>query len=666
MAPTKTPPEFIERGIKRLADIEELPRAASTRALARQIQRVGGQDGHSLAAPDEKQAFMLARPLLHPTTMGVQFNAPQLRHLQAGTLGIVYGHVILTRIVPWLLNSRVRPRLAIPRANRTGRVPIPWGPADLGVDPDRHDRLLLRSSGLPELAAGAQETAAHIEVMQKDLADTIGREGIEEPLLLVPMRLALDNGDAPNPLVMAAVDGGSRTTIAQGFLADVIDAMLDHEHTRYTPRRRKGLEELGLHLRGRLPGLLSDDQTAERDVRDELQRLLGEPAKTLIASRLYRGQRTLYAPAIVVVSFEPSGSGTILDAAQQLIGNTHKRGPLQWEASARDIDTRDQVLRSLYDARMISEAELYLLGPRFEEAHLRFAQPASPDYRVGELIRLFHGVGTRADEARRLLKDVLRSGKLSPLQRAGVISAAIDEQLRDASPSHRDTVETALKDLLSHNPLNGRDGTSFPSRDVRVEDLLAESAQELSADVDHIGPARLELAAKGGVALVLLGALDRPYNAQIDERPSAVVTRMLKTQFGHQLLGEAITTLRAGATAFAKLEPTTHEPVGHLANGAEIPMDGENLRALFPTAKAAVTGAAATEEELVQRMRDHLVDVSGALDELEKVPAVGQRGIDPRHVQTIRQALNDLTDRVGYLVGKHREHYGNLERGEAA
>jgi hypothetical protein len=138
MAMSTNPPEFEERGIKpQPHGIPAIPRPAANRALARQIARdgVAGHDESSrFAHPDEDTASAMARAFVYPQVVANQFRAPQMKFLQAGTVALVIGYVLLTRLVPSWLNSRVRPMLGIPTADESGRVPLPWGPADLAAD----------------------------------------------------------------------------------------------------------------------------------------------------------------------------------------------------------------------------------------------------------------------------------------------------------------------------------------------------------------------------------------------------------------------------------------------------------------------------------------------------------------------------------------------------
>ncbi len=521
MADVVNPPEFSARGIKPMpVGVAELPKPAQTRALARQIARRGIKDpaGTVVYEPDEEAAFALARPWLYPDQVAGQFERPQVKHVDAGEVFLVRGSALLTRLIPSPLNSRARAKLRIPDAGADGRVALPWGPTDLQADSECPHRLLFAARDLPELVASARETASIVEGMQSNLADMIGREGIEEDLLLAPGRWNLDSGTVVATSTVVAIDGGSRATLAQGELARAVTALLDGDGN-LSPKRRQALEELGAALDGRLPGLLVEDITAERELRDQLQRLLSEPAERLLRTGMYRPPRLLVAPAALVIGFRPYGDATVLDAVQQLIGNLHKRGPKQWEPAAQASDTRDEVLRSLRSSGDISEADLYLLGPRYEEAVERFHKPSEPDYRVGEIVRLWYDQSSRTSAARKATRAAMRKAHLRRSALAPVLTAVTLEQA--AEPGDSDRVQSTLNDLFANPPICPPEPIGFPSRVIDPQQLVWEAEIELEGDAE--GQACAELTAKGGVALALLGALVRPFDAAKDDRPYAVL-----------------------------------------------------------------------------------------------------------------------------------------------
>lgn len=658
MATVANPPEFSDRGIKPMpTGVAQPPKAAQTRALARQIARKGIKDpaGTTVFEPDEETALALARPWLYPEQVAGQFERPQVKHVDAGELFLVRGSVLLTRLIPSPLNSRARAKVHIPNARADGRVAVPWGPTDLQADPSCDHRLLFNAIDIEELVSSARDTASIVEGMQASLSDMIGREGIEEDLLLAPARWQLDSGTIASTSTVVAIDGGSRATLAHGELARAAASLLDND-SHLSPKRRKALEELRAALDGRLPGLLVEDATAERDLRDQLERLLTEPADRLLRTGMYRAPRLLVAPAALVIGFRPYASGsTVLDAVQQLIGNLHKRGPKQWEAAAQASDTRDEVIRALRSNGDISDADLYLLGPRYQEAAERYDKPAEPDYRIGEIVRLWYDNGPRTDAARRATRAAMRKAQLRRASLAPVLSAAVLEQL---SGGDRDSVQSTLNDLFANAPICPTNPAGFPARVVDPGVLVEEAEAELQAE--SRGTACAELVTKGGVALALLGALTRPFGAKGDDRPYAVLERMLSHREGRRLMAQAILDLRAGRQTLVRYQPGTTEPETYLGTGEPEAWSTQMLIEAFPTAHQAVSKAAPTEAELVVKM-NALVNGDGGLRELvsdlKELPMVKRQGLSGVLGGELKTGLSELAEDLGYLIRAHEEHF---------
>ncbi|UOZ09387.1 hypothetical protein [Amycolatopsis sp. WQ 127309] len=652
-------PEFDDQGIKPLVHgIPELPKAAQTKALARSIKRNGikAHDGTVVAEFDDASADLLAYPWVFPGQIAGQLQAPQSVSVQAGTLYFVTGLALVTRMMAAYHNSRARSKLAIPPADSDGHVPMPWMVRDVQPDPEREHQLLITAQNLDALLSAAHNTATHVEALQKQLKEALAREGVEEQVLLTPARFRLINGTLTSDSVWIGSDGGSRITIEQGFLADAVDYILKHKDEQFSPKRRAGLERLGVYLRGRVAGLLVRDAVAERDLRDELEDLRDEPAGHLIANRLYAAQRALVAPARALVAFRPHG-GTVLDATQQLIGNAHKRGPKQWDTAATAVDTRDEVLRKLDNDGELAEREKYLLGPAFEEAYRRFGVPSNPDYRAAELVRFFHDQHPSSELARKATREVLRFSKLMPTQRAKVISGAILEQVHEADARRRQLIESALDELLAHPPFWGAP-VRWPNRDPEVSDLVAEAKKEQDGEEGDQGPATIELTVKGGIALAILGPLQRIYgDDDATRRNYNVLDRMATDPLGLELLGEGIQALRDGRDQIVKRDPDSHKPVwdGKTAKA----MDSANLRDLFPSSDKQAKKKQNSESDLLKSIVKHLTKgVSTDLDSLEELPKVQQQGVTPADELTEAiELLSDQRDRLGHLKRKHADYF---------
>jgi hypothetical protein len=650
------PAEFEEAGIKPLAYGQpELPKATAHKALARQIERDGLKDeaGNELAKPDAASAEGLARMFVYPRTAAAALKAPLYKHLQAGTVALVHGVVFLTRINPSLLNPRVSPMLAIPRADSNGRVAAGWAPFDVSVDLDAKERLMQASGSLDELVESSRQTADKVLALQQDLSKTIGREGIEEPLLIVQTRLDIGGGAQPvRDRVPIAADGGSRITIGQEHLADAITRLLSEKETFYATKhkRRGALEELERSLRAHQPASLVDDPIAERELRDYLVELSGRPAAELVDNGMYAAQRALVAPAMVVVGFRPNGDATIIDAIDQLVANQHKRGPLQWVPAARALDSRNSVVRALRRQAVLGEGKALLLGPRYEEATKKFDITDHPDFRIGEVVRVFHG-----DEARKPIRDAIGAGRSEPSDRGEIIAAVIGEQLRNADPAFRRDVETTLRDIVVHPPFYGANVPEIPKgSDPDPDELVEKVMKTHEKDPKVLTEHHVELGVKGGVALAMLGALRREHGAPASEvvRPYTVVQRLLRDSFGQELLGEAIQALRDGKSFLPARNPETKELKGRDAENRVVPMDANNLREVAGAVGSGEAGDddSKTPDEILAELKSAVRNTVGELlKELKEHSEVTRAGVAPQKAKELTDLLMEQALDVEYL-----------------
>lgn len=651
-------PQFEDRGIKPIVyGLPELPKAPQTNALARRIKRTGIQDhdGTQIASFDDASAEMLAYPWVYPQQISGQLAAPQVISVQAGTLYFVTGLALATRLMPPYHNSRARSKLPIPATDDTGRVNFPWPTRDVSSDPTDNHRLLVRAAHQAALTTAAQNTAQYVEAMQSKLKDMLSREGVEEQILIVPGRFVLDDGQLPNDTAWLGADGGSRITIQQGHLADVIDSMLV-EGVKLPPKRKAGLQQLAINLRNRTAGLFVRDALAERDLRDELLRLGTVDADELIKTGLYAGPRAMIIPARALVAFRPHGNGKVLDAVQQLIGNAHKRGPKQWDSSATAVDTRDEVLRKLHEAGRLKTADLLLYGPAFHEGYANHEVPPEPDFRAGELVRLFHGDDALGYEAKKATREVLRPGRLTPQMRAQVIAGAILEQIEEPDPKRRDNIEATLNEILAHEPFYGTD-VDWPSRNPSVNDLVDEATAEEDKHPGEWGPAKVELAVKGGIAMASIGALQRPFGEwDKEQRSYNVLLRVAHSKLGLELLGAAVEALRDGSGYIPALDPKTRTKKAPDGNGNVQRMEGVNLRELFPGTSGSGNTTQATAEAYLKSIVRHLKNsVSGAVEGIQELPDVQQNGINPANAD-LRVALDLLDEYATELRLLARQH----------
>jgi hypothetical protein len=298
-----------------------------------------------------------------------------------------------------------------------------------------------------------------------------------------------------------------------------------------------------------------------------------------------------------------------------------------------------------------------LLGPRYEEAIKRYGMHPEPDFRIGEAVRIFHG-----QDARRPIREAYGTSQAKQEDRAEIIAAIIGEQLRNANPALRRQVETTLRDILGSPPFYGTGVPELPAASNPTSDeLVAVVKAAESADPEKLTPTHAELGVKGGVALVMLGALARAHGALADApRPYTVLQRMIHDEFGQELLGEAITTLRAGKDRIPARDPESRAPKGRDAQNRVVPMDPANLRELFPNSSGGSGGSGEpprTQDDVLVEMKSTVRnDLGRLLDELKELPEVVREGIAPNKVKDLFDLLLEYAGELDYLGRKGADH----------
>lgn len=653
------PQEFLDEGIQPIVNgITPVPAAKHTRELARHLRDKGvAMPGGTMTYGDEVAAA-IARPWADPVAMKPKFSAPDVKVYGEMTVATVSGAVLLPMLIPSMFNARPRPFQPIPEVASDGTVNVAWAATDLMAGPNCPILMQAAFTSRELLVQTATDAANHVRGIQRDLADMIGREGIEDELLLGLTRFGVDSHQLTDAIVAVSYDGSSRTTLSHAALLELLERIGEEVGSGYSTAKKRGLEQLAERLRDGVLALEGDDPQALRHMRDALVELESTVyADVLVDSGLYKALHLWKAPARMIVGFEGNGSNrTVHDAIDVIVGNRHKRGDLEWEASARSVDTRDSVVRRLFADGTIDEPTMLLVGPKFQEAAALHGKPKAPDYRAGELITLFNGSGDVASEARRLTREALRTPTARKSDRVGIIVAGILEQVKSGN---RKTAETALNDILGYQPYSGIN-QAWTNRDIDPETLRKEAAAELKADADTLGPARLELGAKGGVALAAIGAIDRAYGKNASEvgRPYAVLNRMLAEPFGLRVLAKAIGTWRRGHRLTA-VSPKTRKTKPHNAKGHKIPMDGDNLRELFPPTNGGLPPTA-TPDQIAEAVRKALADhVEPVWADLEAHAEVKRSGLEPTDtVQEVIEASAKIARRGAMLTEKYADTYG--------
>jgi hypothetical protein len=240
-----------------------------------------------------------------------------------------------------------------------------------------------------------------------------------------------------------------------------------------------------------------------------------------------------------------------------------------------------------------------------------------------------------------------------------IIAAVIGEQFRDADPSLRRQVEITLRDILGHAPFYGGGVPELAIDNPDPDDLVAKTKVAEEANPGQISLDHAALGVKGGVALVLLGALSREHGASASEtpRPYTVLQQMLHDEFGQELLGEAIKALRAGADRIPARDGETRELKGRDAENRVVPMRPDDLRQMFTASPGAGSGSgggpARTSDDILAEMISLVRnDLGDRLGELTSLPEVAHDGIAPHKVDALVDLLMGQAGDLDYLGRK--------------
>ena len=243
----------------------------------------------------------------------------------------------------------------------------------------------------------------------------------------------------------------------------------------------------------------------------------------------------------------------------------------------------------------------------------------------------------------------------------------IGEQIRDADPGFRRNIDTTLRDMLGHPPFYGSDVPDLAGRgnNPDPDTLVADVKEREEKNPKKLSVAHVELGVRGGVALVLLGALAREHGALASEaaRPYTVLQRMLHDPMGQEILGEAIKALRAGDNSIPARDPQTGKPIGRDAENRVVPMTPANIRELFTgSSSGGGSGSADDADDLITEMKDIARNKLGKLlARLKRVPDVAKQGVAPHKVADLTDLLMEQAGDLDYLGRKGADHLSASE-----
>ncbi len=196
--------------------------------------------------------------------------------------------------------------------------------------------------------------------------------------------------------------------------------------------------------------------------------------------------------------------------------------------------------------------------------------------------------------------------------------------------------------------------------DPDPDDLVAKVKQNEEESPGVLSAEHVQLGVKGGVAMVMLGAIAREHGARSYEfpRPYTLLQKTLRSEAGQELLGEAIKALRKGERQLPALEPETGQPLGRDGDNRVIPMDAENLRDLVMGSGEDGDGEPEpTVDDVLAEIKSLARnEVGGRVEGLKERAEVNLGGLPPQAAKEAVELLLYAAGELEYLGRRGEEH----------
>ncbi|MFF1416120.1 hypothetical protein [Streptomyces sp. NPDC058280] len=515
----------------------------------------------------------------------------------------------------------------------------------------------------PAVIAQRLEAAKGRLVRDNPLAQDIAVEGVLQPLTVVPLAVAHEDGH-PDCALLIAADGSSRISAV-------------HELLDYAPSR-----------------IAYEWGADDRKLRSEISRwtrLLRRQGWQGLTEDERRKVRVLSVPARVVVGFRPNAHAdqAFHTAVRNFIGLTHIRPPRPYGPAVENEAKADAVLDSLAEpgrsgAAHITETEKRWFAATISQEEAGSAELSSHrDVRATEIVRSLLGGGVRT--ARRVNGGIRSLTAKQRPKREERVDVAVELILRPVRTELTDDVKDDAKFVRPRRAVLQRayrlpeiEDLSAEARlesagagDCALEELrdaaLAEAEQGLG-DSGRLGPAQTELAVKAAYHMAMAEpmALQREVfggSEDEDDRGAATVLRaMLSRRRGILQAYEVIRAGRRGeqlrevdeggkplVTAEGRPRDLTDALVRHTYSGGPAPL--EDARVGF---KAASMSWACVRES-VERLRREVTGMADVPAEEGGPSFVGQEGWEPAQVREVRETLDRVSRRVAAWADRFEE-----------
>ena len=607
-----------------ISGIAPVAKSSARKALTDRLVALGHSQGH---------AEVIAQAVVDPTAVRASLNTPIRRRVRGGTLLCVDAQVWPPAICPSPTNPRGFADLAYPAGfaptDSGRRAPL----TSMRTDPVDPSGLLLDVLDQAQLVEAISDAITMV-VSTNDLKDTVGREGVLAPLLLVPVRVQHQDDAVSDIYLLIAADGSSRTVATW---------------------RHWDLDESAVYRH-------ATDSRALRQRMGQITTLLDKDRASLAAADLAR-LRVAQIPALIIIGYQPdeqaAGGVDLHQAVMSAVSLVHVDPPQAWAAGS-DLDVKATAVLEEFTRRGI-------LTPRRAEW---MAGMLTPDEAEGEgfshypevrAAAIFHTLGN--DRISSVLNSGLRrlAGRDIRPRREKRLEVVCELMIRPHRRALGANQEKSFRNVL-HRVLQYPGFGDYWRVTARSPEQLQEAA---FAELGRGGPgaAARELGLLGAFYLAMYGALRRSGSNTVDFRePAQLLRDMLVKPHGIVQLAQAVRDGRARVQPRAVREDGS---VIETATMTDKDVDDAWLRDNFPntvtgTSAATVQGTAGDVPgpgaEFV-RARDALktavATLESALREIRAPlgshsrPIVEEQGLAPAFVGELVTALQNATMTLG-------------------
>ena len=525
--------------------IAPVAKSQSVKSLGERLVKLGHTPG---------AAGVISNAVVDPAATRRSLDTPIRRRVRGGTLLCVDAQVWPPAICPSPTNPRGYAELVYPAgftaADNGRRQPL----TTMSTDPQGASELLLEVLDPSHLTEAVADAIAMV-VSTNDMKDTVGREGVLSPLLLIPVRVHHQDDAFDDIHLLVSADGSSRTVGTW---------------------RHWNLDESGVYRH-------ATDMRVLRQRMGQIQTLLQRDRAELHAPDLAR-LRVAQVPALIIIGYEPdaatAGGVDLHQAVMSAVSLVHVDPPRAW-AIGSDQDVKATAVLDEFTRRGIitlrqAEWMAGMLTPEQAEGE-NFSRHA--DVRAAAI---FHTLGN--DKVSDVLNSGLRrlAGRDIRPRREKRLEVVCELMIRPHRRGLGASLEKSFRNSL-HRVLQYPGFTDYWRVTGQAPEVLRDAAL---TELERGGPGAnaRELAIEGAFYLAMYGGLRLSGPHSPDRRePAQLLRDIIARPHGAHLLAQAVLDGREG------IAPRAVRADGSLIDlptNETKPVDDPWLRETFPSKSA--------------------------------------------------------------------------------